>query len=429
MALINTFCKDKKLKMFLLTLGVFCLCSSPQIIFGDNTDLLGQGDIAVQNKDFIAAEKIFSEALKNDPENYRILFSLAKAKVELKKIKEADVILDKVLAMKVANGRDVLVTLADGSGPFAAELVDEIVVPADDGKNNMQNYLDAQKEKPIPHYRLFFKKEGKMKLIPTSDVTLKYDGVLRRVYEYVQFLSAKVKKQLLARVASNTSSEMVAIKGDCFKMGSKNGDLDERPVHEVCLSPYKLDKYEVTQSSFQKVMGTNPSLLPVANHPVDNVTWYEARDFCKKVRKRLPTEAEFEYAIRGGTTSEYYWGDKFDGTKGNFCDTNCTLNIRKTSMDDGYKNAAPVGSFPPNPLGLYDMAGNVKEWLNDFILENYYEISPKKDPQGPHFGERRLVVRGGGWNSLPYFLRSAKRRSYIRDYRNDGVGFRCASSQ
>jgi sulfatase modifying factor 1 len=429
MAFVKIFHKKKLLKLVLIVAGVFSLLVSPQNIFADNTDLLGKGDIAVQDKDFVSAEKIFSQALKNDPENYRILWSLAQAKVELKKFKEADVIMDKVLAMKVANGRDVLVTLADGSGPFAAELVDEIVVPADDGKNNMQNYLDARKKEPVPHYRLFFKKEGKMKLIPSSEIKLAYDGVLRRVYEYVQFLSAKVKKQLLAEVASNTSSEMVAIKGGCFQMGSNNGDLDEKPVHEVCLSPFKLDKYEVTQTSFQKVMGTNPSLLPVANHPVDNVTWYEARDFCKKVGKRLPTEAEFEYAIRGGTTTEYYWGDKFDGTKGNFCDTNCTLNIRDASVDDGYKNAAPVGSFPPNPLGLYDMAGNVKEWLNDFILENYYELSPKKDPKGPKYGERRLVVRGGGWNSLPYFLRSAKRRSYIRDYRNDGVGFRCASNQ
>ena len=267
-----------------------------------------------------------------------------------------------------------------------------------------------------------------MKLVPSNLARIQYDGVLRRVYERVQELDAQVKKQLIAEAGATAPAEMILIEGACFMMGSKLGDVDEKPVHQVCLSPFKIDKHEVTQASFQQTMGTNPSLTVVGDHPVDNVTWDEAKEFCEKTDKRLPTEAEWEYAARGGADTEYHWSQSFDGKKGNFCDANCTLNIKTASMDDGYKTAAPVGSFPANPFGLYDMAGNVTEWVNDFMLENYYQVSPKKDPQGPPSGES-FIVRGGAWNSNPHYLRSANRTSFLHDYRHDGIGFRCAASQ
>ena len=351
----------KNCRRFALTLSVFILCFIPQQIFGDDIALLRQGDKAVQEKDFQAAEKIFERALASDAENYRIIFSLAKAKVELKKLAEAKELLGKVLAMKVANGRDVIVYMADNPEPLAAELVDEIVMPAEDGRNNMRNYLDSQETEPIPLYRLYFKKEGKMKLVPSDEVRIQYDGVLRRVHELVRELDAKVKKRLLAQADATAPVEMILIEGACFMMGSELGDVDEKPVHQVCLSPFKMDKHEVTQASFQQTMGTNPSLSVAGDHPVDNVTWDEAKEFCGKSGKRLPTEAEWEYAGRGGADTEYHWSQSFDGAKVNFCDANCTLNIKTASMDDGYKTAAPVGSFPANPFGLYDMAGNVTE--------------------------------------------------------------------
>jgi formylglycine-generating enzyme required for sulfatase activity len=138
---------------------------------------------------------------------------------------------------------------------------------------------------------------------------------------------------------------MVSIKAGCFLMGSKMGDPDELPVHEVCISPFKLGAYEVRQKNFQAVMGVNPSENVGADYPVDSASWLDARDYCKKLALRLPLEAEWEYAARGGTQTEFYWGNKVGGKEANFCDSTCELNIRESRVSDGFRHTAPVGSF------------------------------------------------------------------------------------
>ena len=161
--------------------------------------------------------------------------------------------------------------------------------------------------------------------------------------------------------------------------------------------------------------------------------------------KRLPTEAEWDYATRAGTTTEFYWGDVYDAKKANFCDGTCELNVRVADASDGFKNTAPVGSFPPNPFGLHDMAGNVSEWVFDSFDPGYYIISPKDNPpgwvppqtekvkagpEGDFLAERsasRKVVRGGAWESQPFAGRSASRKIFYPGYRIEGVGFRCAA--
>jgi formylglycine-generating enzyme required for sulfatase activity len=164
------------------------------------------------------------------------------------------------------------------------------------------------------------------------------------------------------------------------------------------------------------------------------VTWHEAEEYCKKSNKRLPTEAEWEYAVRGGTTTEYYWGNEFDASKSNFCDSTCVLNIRDKNLSDGYPNTAPVGSFPANPFGLFDMVGNVNEWVSDWFEERAYANSVKDNPQGPvrtNIADRRggglqKVYRGGAWQTDANSQRSAWRKGFETDYRLDGTGFRCA---
>jgi formylglycine-generating enzyme required for sulfatase activity len=415
----------------LFILGLF-LCPVPG--FTDVVDETLQGDVKLAQGEIRAAEEHYTAALKMDSDSWRIMRPLAEVKFQLEKYEEARQLVDRILAMEVIKRNTVLVTVEGDPEPFEAEIIDESVVTPDSGRNNMRNYVDGEASKPIPHYRLFNMKAGKMLLIPHRDAKIKYMGVPARVYAYVQELHAKVENKLISKGGTKGPVEMVALKGGCFKMGSETGALSERPVHEVCLNPFKMDKHEVTQSAFQATMGHNPSWFKGADRPVEMVTWHEAEEYCKKSNKRLPTEAEWEYAVRGGTTTEYYWGNEFDASKSNFCDSTCVLNIRDKNLSDGYPNTAPVGSFPANPFGLFDMVGNVNEWVSDWFEERAYANSVKDNPQGPvrtNIADRRggglqKVYRGGAWQTDANSQRSAWRKGFETDYRLDGTGFRCA---
>ena len=413
-------------------LAVFILW--PVQAFSGIAEILVSGDRAFAKKDYSVAEKFFSEALEADPENFRVMKSLAETKIALKKYKEANDLIDRILAMKVSNGKQVLVTLEGEPEPLEAELVDETVILKERGKNNMRNYLSPARSEPVPHYRFFFLKSGKMELVPKHRAKFKYVGVPRAVRHQVLEMQRQVKMQLIQASGSSGPSVMVQIEAGCFQMGSNKGARDEQPVHEVCVSAFKIDKLEVTQAEFQQQMKTNSSRFKGADFPVESATWIEADDFCAKVGKRLPTEAEWEYAARGGTTTEYYWGDAFDPKKANYCDQSCSLNIRDEKNSDGFPFTAPVGSFPANPFGLHDMAGNVSEWVADWMETNYYVLSPKQDPKGPIRAERILrggtnnkIYRGGSWGGGASDLRSANRKALWMDYRIDRVGFRCAA--
>ena len=410
-----------------LYLLIACLIL-PQTLLAAENPLLDKGDQAVMDQKYPEAESHYTKALEADLDSPRVLRALAEVKIALKKYQEAKILITKILAMPVANGRDVLVFYKGDSQGQEAELVDELVISPQRINNNMRNYLDTKSDQPIPHYRLFFKKKGKMELVPQSVVRLKYNGVLRRVYEHVEVLNREVTRHLIAAKGSQGTAAMVALKGGCFKMGDDKGLPDEQPAHEVCLSPFKMDKYEVTQAEFQSVMGLdNPSHYTRADLPVDSATWFEADRYCKKLSKRLPTEAEWEYAARGGSTTHFYWGNTVKGSEANLCDTNCVLNTRVASINDGYSGPAPPGKFPANPYGLHDMAGNLAEWTNDWMNENYYRISPKDNPPGSHPTTAK-VVRGGGWESTAGFLRSSNRAAYWVKMRNYAIGFRCVSN-
>ena len=414
------------------------------------SDLLAQGDNHRLTGDYPLAEKAYTEALTKEPKNYRILKSLVEVKFKLEKYAEAKPIAEKILSQKVMLQKKVKVFLVGDSDALKgvtspttrtpyhmAELVDETVVAAQSGKSNMRNYLDTKTKAAIPHYRLFFLDSGKMKLVPKNEVKIEYVGVPRLDHERVQELYSIIQSKLFDDVSGFAKKvEMVKIEGGCFDMGSSKGSVLERPVHNVCLSSFKIEKYEVTQKSFQSVMKTNPSRFVSADLPVESVTWQEADKYCKKIGKRLPTEAEWEFAARGGTTTEYYWGERFDSSRGNFCDVNCDMNIRVADASDGYKYTAPVGKFPPNPFGIYDMSGNVAEWVADWMdtEQNYYIISPKKNPLGPtrknapdfDGGANEKILRGGSWGGGIGTLRSAWRKAFFRGYRFENLGFRCA---
>ena len=221
--------------------------------------------------------------------------------------------------------------------------------------------------------------------------------------------------------------EMVLVKGDCFQMGDTFdvGDDDEKPVHEVCVDDFYIGKYEVTQGEWESIMETNPSKFKGnVNLPVERVSYDNVRKFIKKLRQRtgkkyrLPTEAEWEYAAQGGGKDGLWAGtsDEFE------------LDEYAWYVDNSNRRTHPVGQKKPNGLGLYDMSGNVWEWVWDRYDEKYYERSPKNNPKGPLGGGYR-VLRGGSWNSTPVTLRTATRGVYAPGSRSGGSGgFRLALS-
>ena len=320
----------------LLRWSIFILIFFPVSVFASVQEETSKGDAAFKLGKMDEAEKYYSSALKMDPDSWRIMRGLAETKFQLKKYRETKQLVDRILAMKIIKRNIVEVTLLDDAQTFEAEIVDEKVVPPDDGKNNMRNYVDGKEAKPVLHYRLFNLKTGKMLLIPHSDARLKYKGVPRRIYDYVNELHVKVEDILIDKAGTKGPVEIVEVKGGCFQMGTNQGAVSERPVHEVCLKSFQMDKYEVSQGLFQSVMGHNPARFKGADRPVDRVTWHEAKEFCKKNNKRLPTEAEWEYAARAGTTTKYYWGDEFETGKSNLCDSTCDLNISAKNITDGF---------------------------------------------------------------------------------------------
>ncbi len=415
---------------------IFCLSIFlfPAAGFAGVVDETIAGDTKLAQGKIREAEKHYAAALQMDPENWRVMRSLAEVKLQLKKYDETKKLVDRILAMEVTTRNIVVVTIDGDPEPFEAEIVDESVITPDSGRNNMRNYVDGEAKKSARHYRLFNLKTGKMLLVPHAAATIKYQGVPSGVYAYVQELHAKVENKLIAAAGSSGQVAMMKLDGGCFKMGSANGTASEMPVHEVCLQPFQMDKFEVSQRFFQAAMGHNPSRFKGADRPVEMVTWHEADEYCKKSDKRLPTEAEWEYAARGKTNTKYYWGNAFDASQANFCDSKCGLNIRTENLSDGFANTSPVGSFPANPFGLHDMAGNVHEWVADWFEERYYRNSPKDNPRGPdrsnptdrRGGGNAKVLRGGAWETDASSQRSAARKGFQTDYRIEGIGFRCA---
>lgn len=209
---------------------------------------------------------------------------------------------------------------------------------------------------------------------------------------------------------------MVFVAGGCYEMGSTEGEPDEQPVHTVCLDDFYMDKHEVSQKAYRKVMGKNPSQFKGCPQcPVERVTWEEAYAYCGKTGKRLPTEAEWEYAARSGGKSEKYAGTS---------DENKITGYAWLGDNAGDKTH-PVGRKKPNALGLYDMSGNVGEWVSDWYDVDYYKQSPEKNPAGPS-GDEYRILRGGSWSNCVHYLRASYRSGVPAAERNDFGGFRCS---
>ncbi len=210
-----------------------------------------------------------------------------------------------------------------------------------------------------------------------------------------------------------------------FLMG---GDVepDHRPIHDVEISAFRLTRFHTTNEQYAVFCEATGHRLPefwgqdrvrsgpdFPDHPVIGVSWLDAGAFAEWVGGRLVTEGEWEYAARGGLVGKAYpFGDEIDPTRVNYARTGSTGTV-------------PVGSYPPNGFGLYEMCGNVVEWVADCYDPTYYARSPKADPQGPDVGKHR-AIRGGGWHSGPYCNRVDFRNGLPANWVDFAVGFRVA---
>ncbi|HNY77821.1 MAG: SUMF1/EgtB/PvdO family nonheme iron enzyme [Sedimentisphaerales bacterium] len=241
------------------------------------------------------------------------------------------------------------------------------------------------------------------------------------------------------RQTTASGIEMVLVPGGSFEMGSAKGQSDELPVHRVWISPFWMDRHEVVQEEFRKYELPDPSHFKGPSQPLEQVNWTDAALYCNDRSMaeglepcydeqtwecnfdangyRLPTEAEWEYACRAGTSTQYSFGND-----------SRMLKDYAWFAENSSQTTHPVARKKPNPWGLFDMHGNVAEWCNDRYAEDYYSKSPDRDPEGPAGGTDR-VIRGGAWNSSAESCRSTYRASdpAIDDtcLANDAIGFRC----
>ena len=240
------------------------------------------------------------------------------------------------------------------------------------------------------------------------------------------------------KTTSSPDIEMVLVKGGTFTMGctieQQNCEDDEKPAHQVTVNDFYIGKYEVTQKQWRSVMGSDPPKLynkGCDECPVERVSWNDVQAFIKKLNQqsgrqyRLPTEAEWEYAARGGNQSRKY---QYAGSN-NIDEVAWHDNNAEVSNTFGeQKTTRPAGTKSPNELGLYDMSGNVWEWCSDWHGEDYYKNSPSTNPKGPASGSYR-VLRGGSWNFYPQNCRVAYRLHNSPGYRNFSNGFRLARTK
>jgi formylglycine-generating enzyme required for sulfatase activity len=239
---------------------------------------------------------------------------------------------------------------------------------------------------------------------------------------------------------------MALIPSGCFNMGDafNEGSSSELPVHNVCItSSFYMDVHEVTNGSYAACVSGGGCTAPgnsssitrgsyygnptYNNFPVIYVNWNQATAYCAWAGKRLPTEAEWERSARGGLSGKRFpWGDTVSCANANYYayPTGYSYDVNPT---DGWciGDTSLVGSYAANGYGLYDMAGNVYEWTNDWHSSTYYSSSPSNDPPGPSSGTSR-VLRGGLWGDYTYYLRVANRIYYTPTAMGSGVGFRCA---
>ncbi|HAN78383.1 MAG TPA: hypothetical protein DCQ31_11765 [Bacteroidales bacterium] len=238
-----------------------------------------------------------------------------------------------------------------------------------------------------------------------------------------------------AKAQTDKYPEMVLVEGGTFQMGSIDGEDDERPIHSVTVADFYMGKYEITVAQYQIFCDATGTVMPqppkwgyLAKHPLVNVNYPQAIAYCKWLSNetgeeyRLPTEAEWEFAAKGGKLSKGYADGKYYKYSGSsFVEEVAWYKADETTKQVGQGDTET--KYMPNELGIYDMSGNVWEWCSDFYDETYYEVSPTADPKGPIRGNYR-VQRGGSWANEPHKIRITYRVANVPENAGFTDGFR-----
>jgi formylglycine-generating enzyme required for sulfatase activity len=236
---------------------------------------------------------------------------------------------------------------------------------------------------------------------------------------------------------------MALVPAGCFTMGSTDEQVDyaveellgrrllyadEQPAHEQCFAePFWVDVYEVTNEQYG-----SPGALKAHDRPREMVSWFESAAHCESRGARLPTEAQWEYAARGPDSLIFPWGNKFDGTRLNFCDEHC-LPVAPgfdIDFDDGYRYTAPVGTYPEGVswVGAFDMSGNVWEWVSGLLREYPYRPNDGREVDGNSDSSSLRAIRGGAFIDMSVSVRAASRNQRMPVEQSIRFGFRCVRS-
>ncbi len=263
--------------------------------------------------------------------------------------------------------------------------------------------------------------------------SIDHDAKIRKMQAQIQHVTIEDNRDfsIYEALIGDDRREMILIPEGVFTRGSDSGGFDEKPQQEIYLDAFWVDKYEVSVEDYnvfrRAANYVEPSvpffqgdynILKTPNFPVVGVSWYDAVNYCTWAGKRLLREAEWEKAARGTHGLVYPWGNRVLPKRANISGT-----------ADGFKYMAPVGSFPMgrSVYGVYDMAGNASEWVEDWYDQFYYQKSPMINPEGTAKSKNR-VFRGGSWDARKVDIRAAKRFAASSGRKDSIVGFRCGKS-
>jgi formylglycine-generating enzyme required for sulfatase activity len=294
------------------------------------------------------------------------------------------------------------------------------------------------------------KEEQIKQILPVQSQTFTFETFTVNPNGKVSPPESKTARYYSEDLGNGITLEMVAIPGGTFLMGTEDEEIErlvkkfgwegfrwERPQHRVTVSSFYMGRYPITQSQWKAIaatakididLETNPSNFKGDELPVETVNWYQATEFCKRLSRetkqeyRLPSEAEWEYACRAGTTTPFYFGETITGKFANY---RASETYAEEAKGEYRQQTTPVGQFPPNAFGLYDMHGNVWEWCADTWHDNYDGAPTDGSVWIKNGDDNRSPLRGGSWYSYPYGCRSACRGGFDRrDYLSNGSGFR-----